>query len=108
MRVCSRPGCPRLTTSGRCPECRSDAEAARGTAAQRGYDSRWRRTREAYLEQHPFCERTGCLVPATDVNHVDGLGPHGPRGHDWSNLESLCHPHHSQHTAREQPGGWNA
>jgi len=44
---------------------------------------------------------------ATDVDHIDGLGPNGPRGHDWSNLRALCHSHHSQRTARDQPGGWH-
>lgn len=46
--------------------------------------------------------------PATEVDHVDGLGPLGPRGHDWSNLRALTKRCHSRVTARNQPGGWNA
>jgi 5-methylcytosine-specific restriction protein A len=42
------------------------------------------------------------------VHHLDGLGPTGPLGHKWVNLQALCQTHHSQITAREQPGGWNA
>jgi 5-methylcytosine-specific restriction protein A len=107
--VCSRPGCPELSSQGgRCDGCRTAAERDRGSAAQRGYDHRWRRTRDAYLDAHPFCVDDGCLTIATDVDHIDGKGPHGPRGHDWSNLRSLCHSHHSKRTARDQPGGWHA
>lgn len=44
---------------------------------------------------------------ASDVDHIDGLGPLGPRGHDPDNLRSMCHPCHSKRTAADQPGGWN-
>ena len=48
-----------------------------------------------------------CDAPATDVDHIDGLGPQGPAGHDPANLRGYCHPHHSARTARDQPGGWH-
>lgn len=108
MKVCPTPGCPELTAGGRCESCKRKAEQARGTSRQRGYDGRWERTRRAYLRAHPLCQWPGCLLLAADVDHIDGLGPKGPRGHDWSNLRGLCHPHHSQRTARDQPGGWAA
>lgn len=80
---------------------------ARPSAAARGYDARWSRTRKRYLRDHATCEDdSGCNAAATDVHHRDGLGPNGPRGHDPTNLQALCHAHHSQLTAREQPGGW--
>jgi hypothetical protein len=47
------------------------------------------------------------VARATDVDHIDGRGPKGPRGHDWSNLRALCHSHHSKRTARDQPGGFS-
>ena len=109
LSVCSRPGCPNLSTGGRCRECRRDADARRPTAHQRGYDHRWVRTRAIFLADHPVCEDpAGCTDLATDVHHVDGKGPLGPRGHDPANLRALCHRHHSQRTALEQPGGWRA
>jgi ribose 1,5-bisphosphokinase PhnN len=49
----------------------------------------------------------GCVAKATDVDHIDGEGPLGPRGHDWTNLRALCHSHHSKRTARDQPGGFS-
>ncbi|MBO3674864.1 HNH endonuclease [Streptomyces sp. NEAU-YJ-81] len=41
------------------------------------------------------------------MDHVDGLGPLGPRGHDWANLRAMTKAHHSRETAKAQPGGWN-
>jgi 5-methylcytosine-specific restriction protein A len=116
MSVCSTPSCPQLVEgSGRCTKCKAEAEKKRGTASQRGYDSSWRRVRAAYLKANPFCECEECsalLISqrpfATDVDHIDGLGPNGPLGRDWSNLRALSHSHHARRTARDQPGGWAA
>jgi 5-methylcytosine-specific restriction protein A len=115
LTVCSKPGCARLTQGGRCNECKREADGQRGTAAQRGYDSTWARTRATYLRDHPMCECGDCeVLPyaqrplATDVDHIDGRGPKGPRGHDPANLRSMAHAHHSRRTALDQPGGWNA
>ena len=107
-KICSTPGCPEIVDRGRCPTCTARADHRRGTARQRGYDTRWEAKRAEHLATHPFCQRPGCFTWATDVNHLDGLGPKGPHGFDDTNLEALCHSHHSQHTASEQPGGWNA
>jgi 5-methylcytosine-specific restriction protein A len=114
MRVCSEPGCPELVErSGKCEthdkESRREREAGRASASARGYDTEWRKTRATFLAKHRICEDPGgCIEPATDVDHIDGLGPKGPRGHDPSNLRALCHSHHSKRTARDQPAGWNA
>jgi 5-methylcytosine-specific restriction protein A len=103
LTVCTHPGCPELTSTGRCP-----AHRQRASASSRGYDVHWRRTRGRYLKHHPVCETAGCTSPAVDVHHLDMLGPNGPDGHRWANLQALCHPHHAQLTARLQPGGWAA
>lgn len=109
LKVCSTPGCPALVPSGvgRCDDCDRGADRSRGTAAERGYDARWRRTRADFLLEHPLCSEVHCLALAVDVDHIDGEGPLGPRGHDFSNLRPFCQPHHSQRTARDQPDGWN-
>ena len=112
MKVCAKPGCPTLTDSTYCPDHtkakRRASDKRRPSARQRGYDSKWQRTRADYLRLHPLCEAPeGCLEQATDVDHIDGLGPKGPRGHDPENLRAYCHSHHSQRTARDQPGGWH-
>ncbi|GHC28901.1 restriction endonuclease [Streptomyces vinaceusdrappus] len=114
LQVCPTPGCPTLTPQGRCEDCQRKAGRQRPSAASKGYDARWVRTRAAYLRAHPLCECEECeampalLRPrATEVNHRDGLGPLGPRGHDWANLQAMTKAHHSRETARHQPGGWN-
>lgn len=113
MKVCAESGCPNLTDSTRC-EFHSKAkrrreDQRRPSAKARGYDSKWERTRRLYLRSHPICEDPeGCIDRSTDVDHIDGLGPLGPKGHDEENLRALCHSHHSKRTARDQPGGWHA
>jgi len=107
-RVCSQPGCPALTDGGRCDAHNRAADKARGSSTKRGYDAKWRRTRRRYLKAHPICCEPDCMRLATDVDHIDGLGPLGPDGHNPDNLRAYCHPHHSQRTARDQPGGWAA
>ena len=73
------------------------ADANRPNARARGYDRKWQATRSLYLKAHSTCVQ--CNAPATDVDHIDGTGPNGPRGHDWTNLQALCHPCHSRKTA---------
>jgi 5-methylcytosine-specific restriction protein A len=75
-------------------------DAQRGTAAQRGYDSRWQRRRAVFLRQHPYC--AACLAEgrvevATDVHHLRKRKDGG--GDEDANLLSLCHACHSRITA---------
>jgi 5-methylcytosine-specific restriction protein A len=100
-----------------CHRCRSLQPAGhkhrvkdrRPSARARGYDNRWAKTRAAYLRALPTCQwHEGCIAQATQVHHLDGLGPKGPKGHDWGNLQGLCASHHSQITSELQPGGFNA
>lgn len=102
--ACSK--CGALSDQKRCPKHRH--KDTRPNSRLRGYTKEWERTRAAYLAQFPDCQHQGCLEPATQVDHIDGKGPLGPKGHDWSNLRGFCASHHSQRTARDQPGGWNA
>lgn len=106
-RPCSYPGCRRLSHLGgsRCELHPYSAErdyrredSDRGTAAQRGYNQRWRNARAAYLRRHPLCVK--CDQPATVVDHIT---PH--RGDmvlfwDVSNWQPLCKPCHDRKTAR--------
>jgi 5-methylcytosine-specific restriction protein A len=81
---------------------RAEVDSLRPSAARRGYDARWRAIRLAHLKRHPLCvecEALGLGVPATDVDHVVPLRRGGT--HAASNLQSLCHIHHSRKTARE-------
>jgi len=113
-----RRRCPnKATFRGYCDQCRLARDRAyeqgRPSAAARGYGAEWRKTRAAFLEVNDRCECDVCLMlplhhrpEATEVDHIDGLGPLGPQGHDWSNLRAMTHAHHSARTAADQPGGW--
>lgn len=109
-RPCAHPGCPGLTRERYCPQHKRQTnqiyDRERGTASQRGYGTRWRRLRQAFLSAHPLCEecqREGRVTPATDVDHR--LPKRRGGGDDESNLQALCHAHHSAKTARED-GRW--
>lgn len=97
--------CGKRSPKKRCPEHRRKEN--RPNSRQRGYTAAWERERKRYLTAYPWCA-CGCGARATDVHHIDGLGPDGPRGFDWDNLEALAHGCHSARTAAEQPAGWNA
>ena len=75
----------------------------RASAAARGYDHRWQKIRAMQLRREPLCricKTQGLTVPATDVDHIT---PRRRGGSDrMTNLQSLCHTHHSQKTGREK------
>lgn len=85
---CNEPGCRTLTTARLCPlhqaQNEKQYEAARGTAAERGYTATWSRLRRMKLADSPLCQR--CGRAATLVHHRDR--DTGNSSED--NLESLC------------------
>jgi 5-methylcytosine-specific restriction protein A len=99
---CTTPGCGRLAPPGRgqCPECRARALRQRAPVVAT-YNEQWSELSRRFLAEHPECQRVGCTARATETHHIDGLGPSGPRGFDWSNLMALCKRHHSQITASD-------
>jgi 5-methylcytosine-specific restriction enzyme A len=118
LKVCCTPGCPNLTPGGRCADCKRESDRARGTSAERGYNSagHLRRFRPGVLERDQLCvlcEAEGRPPTlATVADHwplsrreliAQGLDPDDPeRG------RGLCAGCHNRETARHQPGGWNA
>ncbi len=101
MRVCSQPGCPELTTSGKCKTHRSQArraeDARRGNFRERGYDATYDRNRRRVLRDEDICWLCGVVVdkrlPGTDPNGptVDHVVPRENGGtNDLGNLR-LAH-----------------
>lgn len=88
--------CNRLSKTGRCPDHAYDK--SRPSSSERGYDHRWTKTRKAFLAANPACVK--CGRPAKHAHHLDGLGPLGPRGHDFGNLSALCVSDHNRISAR--------
>ena len=105
-RPCRHPGCKELCDKGVYCKRHTKEEAQtydrfRGTATQRGYDSRWVKARKAFLARNPlcaYCEKAGRLVPATVVDHII---PHrGDKALFWdvSNWQPLCKMCHDKKT----------
>lgn len=107
---CSVPGCPEVTArGGRCEVHRREAEQQRGTAAERGYDTRWQRIRRAYLYRNPWCLLCGRTATVADHFPLSRrqLVAQGVADPDAPNrLRPLCATCHNRETAKRQPGGW--
>jgi 5-methylcytosine-specific restriction protein A len=128
MRMCTVPGCPALVKSGRCPQHTRQADHHRGSAASRGYDSRWRARRQCFFNRLialgivPVCGARLPGAPLTDDSlcaaqgflnqqrlHLDHIvprqGPDDPRFWDPLNWQVLCGPRcHARKTATKDGG----
>ena len=100
---CAQAGCAALCYSRYCDACRRrwdrHHDRDRGNSSKRGYGAKWRKLREYVLQRHPVCQVPDCTVAATDVDHIVTRRRGGTD--DLKNLQALCHPHHSEKTARE-------
>jgi 5-methylcytosine-specific restriction endonuclease McrA len=87
----------------RIKERKARHDAARPTASQRGYDSKWREAREGFLKRHPTC--IVCKAPAVIVDHIR---PHkGDKALFWnrSNWQPLCVTCHSSRKQSQERRG---
>ena len=100
---CRHPGCPKLVERGYCSDHAGLYDQRRGSPASRGYGHSWRKLRALFLKRHPLC--CVCGREATDVDHIVPKAMGG--ADDWSNLQALCHEHHSGKTA-QQSSGWGS
>ena len=57
--------------------------------------------RKYKLSINPFCERCEPLTPATEVHHIKDAKKYPELFYEIDNLESLCKPCHSSHTAKQ-------
>ena len=109
---CAYPGCIGLAAESEryCsvhkPLMQLHEQDRRGNSAQRGYGARWRRLRLLVLARDSVCRQPGCNELSTDVDHIV---PRAEGGTDsMSNLQGLCHAHHSAKTAKEDGGFGNS
>jgi 5-methylcytosine-specific restriction protein A len=109
------PRCKRPTTNrGRCGDCdrkyQQRRDAKRGTAAERGYDSKWAKASRAFLAKHPTCVYCGKL----GADAVDHDPPHGGDKaafwdrNRWKSAHRRCHDRKTvaQDIARDERGQW--
>lgn len=106
LRPCSVPGCPNLSTEGRCATHRASKRAAedarRGTRTERGLDNTWLRLRDRAVRDHvaehgwacpgfnrpPHPVRPGGLTG----DHIVPRSVAPDRAHDPTNIAVLCGP----------------
>lgn len=111
-RPCGKPGCRELTQGAYCAAHKKQRtqqqDEERGSAHERGYDSRWRKARDTYLKRYPLCLHCmseGRLETAAVVDHII---PHKGDSHlFWdskNNWQPLCKPCHDRKTARYDGG----
>jgi len=117
---CKERGCPNRTTDGYCEQHRhaSDRQKPRPWHAWYSW-AHWSKVKDAFRSKYPMraviCQHKDsngvqCNRPATEIDHVI---PHKGNwdlfvgGVDYSNLQGLCHAHHSEKTAREDCGFGN-
>ena len=104
--ICRYPGCGALVGGGGgyCVRHSKSYEKERGSAAERGYDARWRKARLSFLRDNPICN--DCRDELATV--VDHIIPH--KGNldlfwDQENWQPLCKRCHDRKTVRED-GRW--
>lgn len=111
---CAFPGCPELCEIGQqyCyrhqRQKRSQYDKERGSAAKRGYDTRWKKARALFLKEHPLCVKClqeGKITLATVVDHIVPHKGDYELFWDENNWQPLCKFHHDQKTAKED-GRW--
>jgi len=92
---CNAPACGALTQERFCPAHKRQANIARGSSAERGYDRRWRKLRDWVLRHEPLCRecwKAGRVTAATEVHHIIAKSQGGTD--DADNLEPTCKPCH--------------
>lgn len=78
------------------------------SAAERGYDHKWRKARRLFLMANPLCVICQAQGRVTPANTVDHIIPHrGDKIAFWdeSNWQALCAPCHNRKTQEEMAQG---
>jgi 5-methylcytosine-specific restriction protein A len=109
-RPCWYPLCKRIncTIHGERPKAIRPPDT-RPSAALRGYGSRWREKRNAFLKKHPFCE--DCGAPSRIADHMPSrrelvrLGVADPDADQY--LHPRCQTCHNRKTNKQEGGGWH-
>lgn len=95
-RVCSR--CHQPAPHGKPCACRPAWEGGQRRSAR---GRRWEQTKRNQLRSQPFCQWPGCHRLAAEVDHIQPLAEDPTRQYDWTNLQSLCTPHHTEKTTQD-------
>jgi 5-methylcytosine-specific restriction protein A len=102
LKPCKHGGCPNLTADSYCEQHKPLYQ--RASAKERGYGSRWQKSRIRFLKANPLCVRCneqGRYVKTTVVDHIK---PHrGDQRLMWDegNWQALCKSCHDSKTMTE-------
>ena len=103
-RGCAYGTCPRLAAEGSqyCEEHKKLTDKqydsySRSSDHHRKYGRAWKRIRDKYAREHPYCEKCfkeGRLTPVEEVHHIVPVSKGGR--HTQDNLMSLCQSCHNK------------
>jgi len=112
LKPCRYNGCPELTSERYCEKHRKEIDGSYNKSSRpfkHLYNtSRWRRQREQYLIEHPFCEeckRNGVLTASAIVDHIKAHKGNEELFWKKSNWQALCKECHDRKTAKKD-GRW--
>lgn len=100
LRPCRQARCDKLVKYGYCQEHereRLNAIRSRTPSMAEYKTKRWYRLRRVVLSEQPVCQAFGCNHMSEEVDHIKPVEDGGPMW-DRSNLQALCHSHHSAKT----------
>ena len=95
-RRCRHPGCMGIGPNGWCAHHTPDMH--RGSAGDRGYDSRWNRFSAGYKRRHPLCalcEAEGRTTPTAIGHHMSPVSKGGAvlvADEELLPVCAACHP----------------
>lgn len=95
----------RIKAGDLCPcekQRKAEADAARPSAAARGYDADWRKLRAEHLKRQPNC--VVCGKPGDTVDHIKRVRDFPELRLDPRNLQTMCAHHHSSTAQRQERG----
>ncbi len=102
-----------MVESGYCDKHSKDSNSYdryRGSAASRGYNSKWNKERDRFLNENPLCVecmKEKRIKPATVVDHRIPHKGDPVLFWDKTNWQGLCKKHHDIKTATEDGGFGN-
>lgn len=89
-----------------CPALRKTA-TMRKKPGNIPYDHDWQRLSKRFLKVHPMCMVRGCGRQAKHADHIVTVRAAPHLRLEWSNLQALCHQHHSRLTHAYDQGRLN-
>jgi 5-methylcytosine-specific restriction enzyme A len=115
LHACAQPGCRELVRyRPRCDVHTRARERERPSSSARGWNGEWRKLRNEYIREHPWCEASefpeDCVsrgelrTPAREVDHIVAFRGDDAMRLDPKNLRSCCASCHSRKTVKRDGG----